>query len=53
LDWEEIYADWQNDDLKYYWQRQSLDVVGPDNSYPQRSVAFVKTGSPAQKAVSV
>ena len=25
--WEEIYADWPHDDLKYYWKKWDLDVV--------------------------
>ena len=30
LSWEEIYADWQTDDLKYYWRRLPL-VLSPWN----------------------
>ena len=31
--WEEIYADWPHDDLKYYWKKWDLDVKAYDNSY--------------------
>lgn len=27
LSWEEIYADWKNDDLKYYWRDLDYEVV--------------------------
>jgi hypothetical protein len=35
LTWEEIYKNWSNDDLKYYWQQMPLEVVERDHSYPQ------------------
>jgi hypothetical protein len=30
LSWEQIYADWQADDLKYYWRSLSLTPAGWD-----------------------
>jgi len=35
LTWEEIYADWQRDDLKYYWRKQDLQFVPWNDSYMQ------------------
>lgn len=33
LKWEEIYAGWKNDDLKYYWRKLPLQVSEWDNGY--------------------
>ncbi len=40
LTWEEIYAGWQRDDLKYYWRHLPLDFQGWDDSFvqPQRRI---------------
>lgn len=35
LSWEEIYANWQSDELKYYWQDLPLDVIPWDDTYAQ------------------
>jgi hypothetical protein len=35
-DWEEIYADWQSDALKYYWRAQNPDVQPFDYQYYDR-----------------
>lgn len=35
LKWEEIYAGWKQDDLKYYWQKMPLTVSPWDNGYLQ------------------
>jgi len=35
LTWEEIYADWKQDDLKYYWRKLPLTVSPWDNGYLQ------------------
>jgi len=35
LKWEEIYANWHSDELQYYWQKQALEVVGRDHSFPE------------------
>ena len=32
LTWEETYADWESDDLKYYWRDQDLTMVDFDYS---------------------
>ncbi|MDA1044784.1 MAG: phytanoyl-CoA dioxygenase family protein, partial [Verrucomicrobia bacterium] len=34
-DWDEIYADWKRDDLKYYWRKRSLAMASWDNSLLQ------------------
>ncbi len=33
LTWEEVYRDWEADDLKYYWQHTNTPVVERDASY--------------------
>ncbi|MCC6416321.1 MAG: phytanoyl-CoA dioxygenase family protein [Opitutaceae bacterium] len=33
LAWEEIYAGWKNDDLKYYWRKLPLQMSDWDDSY--------------------
>ncbi len=35
LDWEEVYADWTTDDLKYYWRHQSPTLATWDDKYKQ------------------
>ncbi len=35
LTWEDIYAGWQRDDLKYYWQHIPLKIEGWDDSFMQ------------------
>jgi hypothetical protein len=32
-DWDEIYADWQSDDLKFYWRAQKPDIQPFDFQY--------------------
>jgi hypothetical protein len=41
-DWEEVYADWKTDDLKYYWKQQGARVVPFDTSYYEKrdAIAF-------------
>ena len=39
LSWEEIYADWQGEDLKYYWEHYDNPVVERDLSYGQKGYA--------------
>ncbi len=34
--WEEVYADWTTEDLKYYWERQNPKVVPFDWQYYER-----------------
>jgi hypothetical protein len=40
LSWEEIYADWQRDDLKYYWQRLPFHLSPWEEGYlqPERRI---------------
>ncbi len=35
-DWEEIYAGWQSDELKYYWQAQNPNIQAFDYQYYDR-----------------
>ena len=35
LSWEEIYAGWRRDDLKYYWERREVDLIPRDDKYLQ------------------
>lgn len=37
LSWEQIYADWQHDDLKYYWRKGELELAPWDDHYLQPS----------------
>ena len=50
LTWEEVYANWQTDDLKYYWQRYTTPVVPRDTSYAEKgfaeAVELAKQGDP-------
>ena len=41
-DWEEIYGNWESDDLKYYWRKQDPDVQPYDFQYYDRrdDIAF-------------
>lgn len=34
--WEEIYAEWPNDDYKYHWKRYDLNVIEYDMSYHEK-----------------
>ncbi len=36
LSWEEVYADWQSDEFKYYWHEDSLQVVPQDTQYTEK-----------------
>jgi hypothetical protein len=40
LDWEEIYENWKNDDLKYYWEKVNprLSPWNPDLHKPARRI---------------
>ena len=41
--WEEIYADWPEMDLKYYWRKWDMEVKEYDNSYhDKRDVMALK-----------
>ena len=39
LSWEEVYADWKTDDLKYYWQQFDNPVVVMDTSFGEKGFA--------------
>jgi hypothetical protein len=41
-DWDEVYAGWSQDDLKYYWIRQGAKIVPFDRQYYERrdQIAF-------------
>ena len=40
--WEETYADWSKDDLKYYWRQPDIRVVPFDRSHYEKrdAIAF-------------
>ena len=40
LTWDEIYRDWQHDDLKYYWKDLPLKLSPWDDGYltPKRRI---------------
>jgi len=42
FEWDEVYADWTRDDLKYYWRRPEVTVVPYDRRYYDRrdAIAF-------------
>lgn len=47
--WEEIYADWKSDDLKYYWRDLDFRIADfeefelvADQSYEERVAAFLQ-----------
>jgi hypothetical protein len=37
LSWEDIYAGWQRDDLKYYWKKHELKRIPREEKYLQPS----------------
>ena len=37
LSWEQIYADWDREDLKYYWRKLPLDLSAWDDQYVKPS----------------
>jgi hypothetical protein len=37
LPWEKIYADWERDDLKYYWRKHDVELIPRDEKYLQPS----------------
>ena len=48
LTWEDVYKDWENDDLKYYWENQDNRIIPRDLSYSEKGFAealeLAKTG---------
>ena len=39
MTWDEVYRDWQSDDLKYYWRQHANPVVPKDTSYADKGFA--------------
>ncbi|MFN8494336.1 MAG: phytanoyl-CoA dioxygenase family protein [Caldilineaceae bacterium] len=39
LSWEEVYHNWQTEDLKYYWKQYANPVVPRDTSYGEKGFA--------------
>ena len=39
LTWEDVYKDWKNDDLKYYWENQDNRIIPRDLSYSEKGFA--------------
>ena len=39
LTWEQVYRNWQTDDLKYYWRQYANPVVPRDMSYAEKGFA--------------
>jgi hypothetical protein len=37
LSWEEIYAGWERNDLKYYWRKHDVELIPRDEKYLQPS----------------
>ncbi len=52
--WEEVYADWRSSALKFYWRKQSIQVVPYDPQYYQRrdelAFAMAERGERAARA---
>ena len=48
--WEEVYRDWQSDELKYYWERKDLNVARFDTTYfanrNREAFALAERGDP-------
>jgi hypothetical protein len=40
LSWEEVYADWESDELKYYWRKLPLQLVAFDRRWFDRRDAL-------------
>ncbi|MCZ6632555.1 MAG: phytanoyl-CoA dioxygenase family protein [bacterium] len=39
LSWDEVYADWESEDLKYYWKDLELHTLPKDTSYSEKGFA--------------
>ncbi len=39
LTWEQVYANWTCDDLKFYWEHDDLNVVPQDMQYSEKGLA--------------
>lgn len=55
LTWEEVYADWQSDDLKYYWRKLGLVETPFDRQWFDKrdALGFARgeAGDPAARSV--
>ena len=40
MTWEDIYADWPDGDLQYYWRKRDLGLAEYDGSYHERRDAM-------------
>jgi len=53
LTWEDVYADWESDDLKYYWQNTDTPVIERDAAYFDKgfeeAVELAKDGDEAAR----
>ncbi len=52
--WEDIYADWPDTDLKYYWRKWDLKIKEYDNSYHDKrdQMAFDMAAEGDTRAIS-
>ncbi len=52
--WEEVYRDWQSDELKFYWERKDLRVARFDTTYfanrDREAFALAERGDPIARA---
>ena len=50
ITWDQIYANWKTDDLKYYWEKLVTEIVPRDTTYADRGFAegldLAKQGDP-------
>ncbi|MEE2990388.1 MAG: phytanoyl-CoA dioxygenase family protein [Planctomycetota bacterium] len=48
--WEQVYQDWDRDDLKYYWKQQPVTIVPRDSSYSDQgfdeAIEMARSGNP-------
>ncbi len=48
--WDQVYQDWDRDDLKYYWEKQPVKVVPRDFSYSNKgfdeAIEMARSGNP-------
>jgi hypothetical protein len=55
LTWEEVYRNWQTEDLKYYWKQIDNPVVPRDLSYGEKgfaeAVELARRGDPRAQLV--
>lgn len=53
LTWEEVYRDWQSQDLQYYWKKLDLKVLPRDESWVTQvfteALSLARRGDPAAR----